>query len=106
MSIAALQEFCFMCDEVHIVGSPCNQDRLKAIFGHFEKKQSSIEWLIDQLEVKIGISITKVMLDDIQVAKAMHREEIEEAFKESRKYDMKNLFKHDNAVEYYNKTFK
>ena len=33
MSIAATQEWCFLCDEMHIASNPCNIERLKAKFS-------------------------------------------------------------------------
>lgn len=42
-------------------------------------KQSSIEWLVEQYQYKFGTSITKVMEEEIQQAKQMHKQEIVEA---------------------------
>jgi hypothetical protein len=43
-----------------------------------EKKQSSIDWLVDKLE-ESGIPLLKDELEFIEQAKALHKEEIEEA---------------------------
>ena len=58
-------------------------------------KQSSIEFLIKQKE-KWGLLIN----DDLRIAKAMHKEEIETAYS-SDKYPCSN----DDAEQYYNETF-
>lgn len=70
-------------------------------------KKSSVDWLINELHRKMNGGDSKFSYSQMfDKAREMHREEIEEAFKDSRKYDMKNLFKHDNAIDYYNNTFK
>ena len=42
-----------------------------------QKPQSSIEWLVTQYEIKFGVSITKVMADEIALAKQKFEQEIE-----------------------------
>ena len=80
-----------------------------------EKKQSSIDWLIEQLEekgrawenVSIGrLNISIVVSDYMELkhqAKAMHKEEIEDAY-DMGYLDYQNLT-YDSAQEYYTKTF-
>ena len=67
-------------------------------------KQSSVEWLISQVEDYIGL----VPVDIIEKPKAMHREEIrvlymEGAFERNRHLDGKEF---TMPTDYYNETFK
>lgn len=64
-------------------------------------KQSSVEWLIDQLENTIFYS-KEAKQNTIEQAKAMHRQEIEEAFKHG---ELPPLFVNFNAKDYYTQTF-
>ena len=59
-------------------------------------KQSSIEWLIDQVEDFIGL----IPVDIIQQAKQMHKEEIVEAYKYGNLSDV--YFKPE---QYYQETY-
>lgn len=65
------------------------------------KKQSSIEWLIEVLDIDTNDSATK---EDINKAKEMHRKEIEQANRDG--VDM--LVDHKpfiTAEQYYNETY-
>ena len=67
-------------------------------------KQTSIEWLIDQVEDFIGL----IPVDIIEQAKQMHKEEIVKAFDEG--YDLRDtdgtLLYHDGAsTRYYQETY-
>ena len=53
-----------------------------------QKTQSSIEWLVTQYEIKIGVSITKVMADEIALAKQKFEQEIIDAWVASAQYGM------------------
>jgi len=67
-----------------------------------EKKQSSIEWLVDQLDnfLELYSSEWEKIIEIKEKAKAMHKEEIEDA------YDyMRCIGSFTNGKEYYNETF-
>ena len=66
-------------------------------------KQSSIDWLIDQLEKwELYSKISFQCLKEIEQAKAMHKEEIENAFSSGEH----QLGFEQEAEQYYNETFK
>ena len=70
-------------------------------------KQSSIEWLIDQLEKwELYSKISFQCLKEIEQAKEMHKQEIIEAWKMGR-YDSDKIVMSEKfyAEEYYNETF-
>ena len=68
-----------------------------------EKKQSSVEWLIEQIHKDL---IHKSMGQIFGQAKAMHKEEIKESYREGRSDQQSNeKFYHRNAEQYYNETF-
>ena len=52
------------------------------------KTQSSIEWLVTQYEIKFGASITKVMADEIALAKQKFEQEIIDTWVASAQYGM------------------
>jgi hypothetical protein len=65
-------------------------------------KQTSIEWLIDQLPIRVMNSLQK----EIEQAKAMHKEEIKSAVGVGSQFDRDYLYGyHDKAEQYYNETF-
>ena len=71
------------------------------------KKQTSVEWLIEQLTP--SISLQQKHIDDLkEQAKAMHKEEIEEAFAngvdDEYEYHINNEPR-KNTEQYYNDTF-
>lgn len=68
-----------------------------------EKKQSSIDWLKDKLNgVDTGVS-HHYFNSIIQEAKAMHKEEIVESYREGRSdQQSKEIFYHRNSEQYYN----
>ena len=82
-------------------------------------KQSSVEWFIDQLEEKgkayaetVGVRTVNICIDVSeymelkQQAKAMHKEEIENAFVECWKANMPDGYECKlSANEYYNETY-
>jgi hypothetical protein len=59
-------------------------------------KQSSIEWLFEQLD----IVDSSIMFVHFEQAKEMHKEEIKESWE-----DGKDSFSTRNAEQYYNETF-
>ena len=68
-----------------------------------EKKQSSIDWFVEQL---IPVEQYDRVMDMIEQAKAMHKEEIVEAYTECWMNDGGNGFhKVKEAESYYNETF-
>ena len=90
------------------------QNKFKRIlvFGEMSKnKQSSIEWLISQLQkskdwhrVLNEISqMSSAMVDIIEQAKAMHKEEIIQSW-ENGDGEFDNIAK-QMSLEYYNETF-
>ena len=86
------------------------------------KKQTAVDWLIEQYQQKLGVSITKVMIDEINQAKEMEKQQIIEARVKPLKMFMELRNKHgyfgghDNGAviereineseQYYNETFK
>ena len=62
-----------------------------------EKKQSSIEWLFEKLDI-VDSSIMFVYFEQ---AKAMHKEEIEDAYRIS----PNNALWSNSGIDYYNETF-
>lgn len=68
-----------------------------------KKKTSSVEWLVEQLKNRCDTA--KSIRENIQQAKEMHREEMEEAFNESRKTHPMIGFKHETFEQYYNETY-
>ena len=75
-----------------------------------KKKQSSIEQL--ELDLEIWFSIAKIYFpieikNSIERAKAMHKEEVTDAYREGRTDQQSNeKFYHRNAQLYFNETFK
>jgi hypothetical protein len=63
------------------------------------KKDSAVEWLVDQVEDFMGLIPT----DIIEQAKAMEKEQIIDAYNTS--FRDRNL-PYNTAEKYYNKTFK
>lgn len=68
-----------------------------------QKSQTAVEWLIEQLENKIGKSITSVMDHEIKQAKAIHKQEILDAYFYGSQ-DAGLIKRHQE--QYYNETFK
>ena len=69
-----------------------------------EKKQSSIEWLENQLNERYSLMNSEPLFEQ---AKAMHKEEIVEAYREGRtdQQSSSDSFYNRNAEHYYNETF-
>ena len=67
-----------------------------------EKKQSSIEWLVEQLIPNAMRMFDATTCNAIEKAKAMHKEEIVDAYNESFRLRDKP---YSTAVKYYNETF-
>ena len=66
-------------------------------------KQSSIEWLIENLHLHNDVYfVTKNKRDIIKQAKAMHKEEIIEAYDDGWLYNNQGKY---NPEQYYNETF-
>lgn len=69
------------------------------------KKVSSVEWLADQVEDYIGLIPT----DIIDKAKAMHKQEIKDAWlsawKDSMLDPLEDKYYQPEAEQYYNETF-
>jgi hypothetical protein len=61
------------------------------------KKQTAVEWLIDQVEDFIGL----IPVDIIEQAKAMEKEQIEDAYDQ-----MRCIGNYENGKQYYNETYK
>jgi len=68
-----------------------------------EKKQSCIEWLVEQLKPAITLQ-EKYINEFLQQAKAMHQEEIKEAWNDGC-YQSSDFPKTSDAEKYYNETF-
>ena len=66
-------------------------------------KQSSVEWLIEKYTIVCGLGSKELMKEHIDRAKAMHKQEINQAWKMGDgKFD--NVAK-DMSWEYYNETY-
>ena len=67
------------------------------------KQISSVDWLLEQLNNKrLGNYEIDIPKNVIEAAKAMHKQEIEEAFKHGK---LPPLFVNLTAQDYYNETF-
>ena len=64
-------------------------------------KQSSVEWLLDNLHLQNSTKWTEI----VEQAKAMHKEEIEEAFWDGSDGLETNTDIRKIAEQYYNETF-
>ena len=70
-----------------------------------EKKPSSVEWLENQLKERYSLMNSEPLFEQ---AKAMHKEEVQESYREGRsdQQSPRNVhFYHRNAESYYNETF-
>lgn len=72
------------------------------------KKPSSIEWVEQQFQIIIEKGNSEVENLIWQQAKAMHKEEVKESYREGRSDQQSarnQSFYHRNAEQYYNETF-
>lgn len=72
------------------------------------KKQSSIDWLIEKIEMQRenGNTDLRTTLHYCNKAKAMHKEEMKESYREGRTdQQSKEIFYHRNAELYFKETF-
>lgn len=73
-----------------------------------EKKQSSVEWIHSKILLRIGLDDTDIveLRNIIEQAKAMHKEEIENAFviRPYSNFACKNKY-NSGFEQYYNETF-
>jgi hypothetical protein len=69
-----------------------------------EKKQSSIDWLFSELDISEGYESA---IEKIQQAKAMHKEELKESYRQGRtdQQSSSDSFYNRNAESYFNETF-
>ena len=72
-------------------------------------KQSSIDWLVEQLKDKIGSGITIVFSEEIKQAREMHKAEIVDAYEagfddSTDDVNGDGAF-HDSSEHYYNRTY-
>ena len=67
-------------------------------------KQTAVEWLVEQYEKSFTLEINKVMTGIIEQAKAMEREQINDAFESG--YVAGDIDDGKNGLEYYNSTYK
>jgi len=65
------------------------------------KKQTAVEWLASELSGHLAPSNGPELLAIINQAKAMEKEQIIEAHDEARIYVLKNVWKHDDGIRYY-----
>ena len=63
-----------------------------------EKKQSSIEWLENQLKERYSLMNSEPLFEQ---AKAMHKEEIQDAYRISPNNELWS----NSGIDYYNETF-
>ena len=69
------------------------------------KKQTAVEWLMSELHGPLGPSNGPELLAILNQAKEMEKEQIIEAHDEARIYVLKNVWKHDDGIRYYEKTY-
>jgi len=71
------------------------------------KKQTSVEWLINELYVEMNLSGDGRVLDEIlEQAKEMHKQEIIDAVGVGSQFDRDYLYGyHDKAEQYYQETY-
>lgn len=68
------------------------------------KKQSSIDWL--EWQINLGLS-ERGLISAFKEAKAMHKKEIVDAYREGRSdQQSKETFYHRNAEQHYNEKFR
>jgi hypothetical protein len=67
-----------------------------------DKRKTAVSWLIEQYEIKIGKSISSVMSDEINQAKQIEREQIEDAYGDGLNAHRTNFC---NRNEYYEQTY-
>ena len=69
-----------------------------------EKKQSSIDWLENQLKERYSLMNSEPLFNQ---AKAMHKEEVKESYREGRtdQQSSSNSFYNRNAESYFNEKF-
>ena len=71
-----------------------------------EKKQSSIDWLVEEINKQKAWADPSNLEPIIKQAKAMHKEEIVDAYREGRTdQQSQEAFYHRNAELYFNETF-
>lgn len=81
-----------------------------------DKKQSSIDWLISQLDKYYVLSFDDLKNNEaVQQAKSMHKEEIEQTYNQGYRdgeHDASNIplsigdiSEYNNAIDYYNETY-
>ena len=68
-------------------------------------KQTAVEWLVEEFKEKLtGNNLPNWVLDIIEQAKAMEKEQIENAYRKG--YTESSWGRHSNSEQYYNETFK
>lgn len=72
-------------------------------------KQSSIDWLVEQLKDKIGSGITNVFSEEIKQAREMHKAQIMDAYESgfddcTDDVNGDGVF-HEDKEHYYNQTY-
>lgn len=93
---------CVGCDKKPIEGATLSYAQAqKDSFSIMEKKQSSIEYLVSEIE-NIGFSVNNTLefYDIVQIAREMHKEEIEESWNSARGGDA-----YHTGNQYFNETF-
>ena len=84
---------CKGCDKKPIEGATLSYAQAqKGSFNIIKKKQSSVEWLIEQVDKSLEL----YPCEWVETAKAMHKEEIKNAFV---------IRPYTNFEKYYNETF-
>jgi hypothetical protein len=66
------------------------------------KKQTAVEWLVQQIENKNGKEFTSYYLEFIEQAKAMEKQQIIEANEDCSTNELGELF---TGEQYYNETY-
>ena len=73
-----------------------------------EKKQGCVDWLVEEINKQKAWADPSKLDPIIQQAKAMHKEEMIEAYREGRSNQQSarnQSFYHRNAEQYYNESF-
>ena len=73
-----------------------------------ENKQTAVEWLLEQIEIKNGKDFTSYYSEFIEQAKQIEREQIEDTFQDG-KWDwashITNGTESKDLAQYYNETY-
>ena len=99
---------CVGCDKKPIEAATLSYAQAqKDSFSIMENKQSSIEWLENKIDNRDMGEIPMRVYEFIEQAKAMHKEELKESYRQGRtdQQSSSDSFYNRNAESYFNETF-